>query len=100
VTIDVDDPDLDTLADVWDVLEWWDDQDLTTHQKTVKQIYHRLRYETDLSEWMCRDYAEALDRIIVDGEDPDSVPDGSAAIKHAEQVLESTKTSEDGGNNA
>jgi len=92
------DPTLYTMADFWAVIEWWDNQDLTTHQKAVKQIHLRLSYETDFSDWMCRKYAIALDRIIVDGEDPDSVPDGLEAIKHAEQVLDSTNTSEDGGN--
>jgi hypothetical protein len=41
---------------------------------------------------------QAGEDVTVDGEDLDSVPDGSAAMKHLEQVLDSTNTSEDGGN--
>lgn len=66
---------------------WWDQQDLTDEQKAIKNIHRHMRDHAGIGKGTRTDYVQALNEILIDGEDPAAVSNGEAAFKMAKQHL-------------
>lgn len=64
------------------------EEPLEKHEATVREFHHYLRNKTSLSPGYVVDMKKAAHRLLVNEEDPDTVPNADTAIDKLKEYIE------------